>query len=128
MPVHRFGGVASFVLISTFAGWIFAEDSLPRSTDPRLKIELFAESPRVVTPTGIDVDRSGRVWVIESNTPFPPEGYKGHPTDRILVMEGRDKDGHADEIAVFRRAAELNIPAALAGRGLDPFSSSIKGS
>ena len=28
----------------------------PKSLDPRLKIELFAENPQIVTPTGIDVE------------------------------------------------------------------------
>jgi putative membrane-bound dehydrogenase-like protein len=79
-----------------------AQDELPRSTDPRLKIELFAESPQIVTPTGIDVDYLGRVWAIESNTHFPPEGYAGHPTDRVLVMQDTDKDGKADKITVFK--------------------------
>ena len=79
-----------------------AADESPRVMDPRLKIELFAESPQIVTPTGTDVDASGRVWAIESNTHFPPEGYQGHPTDRILVMEDSDNDGKADKIAVFK--------------------------
>ena len=84
-----------------------AQDEPPRSLDPRLKIELFAENPQLATPTGIDVDHAGRVWTIESNTHFPPEGYKGHPTDRILVMEDTDADGKgrdhkADKITVFK--------------------------
>ena len=74
----------------------------PRSTDPRLKIELFADSLQIVTPTGIDVDRKGRVWAIESNTHFPPEGYAGHPTDRIQVLEDTDADGKADKVTVFK--------------------------
>lgn len=84
-----------------------AQDEPPRSLDPRLKIELFAENPQLATPTGIDVDHAGRVWAIESNTHFPPEGYKGHPTDRILVMEdtdtgGKGRDHKADKITVFK--------------------------
>ncbi len=84
-----------------------AQDEPPRSLDPRLKIELFAENPQLATPTGIDVDHAGRVWLIESNTHFPPEGYKGHPTDRVLVMEDADTDGKgrdhkADKITVFK--------------------------
>ena len=84
-----------------------AQDEPPRSLDPRLKIELFAENPQLATPTGIDVDHAGRVWLIESNTHFPPEGYKGHPTDRVLVMEDSDTDGKgrdhkADKITVFK--------------------------
>src|SRR5262245_47213322 len=51
---------------------VMAQDAPPRSLDARLKIELFAEHPQIVTPTGIDVDDKGRVWAIESNTHFPP--------------------------------------------------------
>ncbi|HEY4261640.1 MAG TPA: PVC-type heme-binding CxxCH protein, partial [Schlesneria sp.] len=80
---------------------LLAADEAPKSVDPRLKIELFAEHPQIVTPTGIDVDYRGRVFAIESNTHFPPEGYKGHPTDRVLVMSDTDNDGRADKIVVF---------------------------
>ena len=102
---------ARFVLFALLAGISLlanvtvtatAADEFPRVMDPRLKIELFAESPQIVTPTGIDVDAAGRVWAIESNTHFPPEGYQGHPTDRILVMHDSDNDGKADKIVVFK--------------------------
>ena len=78
-----------------------AQENHPRSIDPNVKIELFAEHPQIVTPTGIDVDRKGRIWAIESNTHFAPEGYKGHPTDRVLVMTDTDGDGRADRVVVF---------------------------
>ena len=91
-----------YVLNLVFVTRIVTAGELPVSTDPRLKIELFAEAPQIVTPTGVDVDSSGRVWAIESNTHFPPEGYQGHPTDRILVMQDTDKDGKADKIVVFK--------------------------
>ena len=35
-------------------------DEPPKSLDSRLKIELFAEHPQIVTPTGLDVDHRGR--------------------------------------------------------------------
>ncbi len=73
----------------------------PKSLDPRVKIELFAETPQIVTPTGIDVDELGRVWAIESHTHFPPEGYKGLPSDRLLVFTDKDGDGKADDPTVF---------------------------
>ena len=73
----------------------------PQSTDPRVQIELFAENPQIVTPTGIDVDECGRVWAIESNTHFPPEGYHRADSDRILVLSDLDGDGKADEVVRF---------------------------
>jgi hypothetical protein len=33
----------------------------PKILDPRLKLELFAAEPQIVTPTGIAVDEKGRV-------------------------------------------------------------------
>ena len=92
--------VCLFVLVSNSIAFA-DDDSAPWAVDKRLKIELFAESPQIVTPTGIDVDLKGRVWAIESNTHFPPEGYKGHPTDRILVMSDTNGDGKADRIVEF---------------------------
>ncbi|OYW13272.1 MAG: hypothetical protein B7Z55_17125, partial [Planctomycetales bacterium 12-60-4] len=87
--------------LATIAGNHVAADDSPRSVDSRLKIELFAEHPQIVTPTGLDVDELGRVWAIESNTHFPPADYAGHPTDRILVLQDRNADGRADDITVF---------------------------
>lgn len=83
---------------------IAADESLgplPRVLDDRLKLELFAEHPLLVTPTGIDVDHMDRVWVLESNTHFPPDGYLGHPSDRLLVLQDTDGDGKADKTTVF---------------------------
>src|SRR5690348_2687003 len=88
--ISRVCSLAGLLLIGTA---VFAQDAAPRSVDPRLKVELFAENPQIVTPTGIDVDQRGRVWAVESNTHFPPEGYKGHPSDRVLVMSDADGDG-----------------------------------
>ncbi|MBS0203666.1 MAG: c-type cytochrome [Planctomycetes bacterium] len=88
-------------LVVLQAGFVNGADELPKSLDPRLTVELFAEHPQIVTPTGLDVDYRGRVFAIESNTHFPPEDYKGHPTDRVLVMSDSDNDGRADRIVVF---------------------------
>ncbi|HLQ45599.1 MAG TPA: hypothetical protein VK137_12760, partial [Planctomycetaceae bacterium] len=88
-------------------------DEPPKSLDPRLKIELFAEQPQIVTPTGLDVDHRGRVFAIESNTHFPPEDYKGHPTDRVLVMSDTDGDGKADKIVVFTDGLKYSMSVAV---------------
>jgi putative membrane-bound dehydrogenase-like protein len=92
----------SVLLVVLLMNFVAQADEPPKSLDPRLKIELFAEQPQIVTPTGLDIDHRGRVFAIESNTHFPPEGYKGHPTDRVLVMSDTDGDGKADKIVVFK--------------------------
>ncbi|WP_010584897.1 PVC-type heme-binding CxxCH protein [Schlesneria paludicola] len=107
-----------------FSQIVIAEEDRPVSLDPRLVIELVAESPQLVTPTGIDVDQFGRVWVIESHTHFPPEGYGGHPTDRILVMDDRDRDGRADDMTVFKDGLTHSMSIAVKPVWLDADASS----
>ena len=68
---------------------------------PELEVKLFASEPMMTNTASIDVDHLGRVWVLESNTHFPPEGYQGHPTDRLLVLQDKNGDGRADEPTVF---------------------------
>ena len=78
-----------------------AEPSTPKTLDARLVIEPFAAAPDVVTPTGLTVDRAGRVLVIESHTHFRPENYKGPAADRIRLLEDLDGDGRAEKISTF---------------------------
>ncbi len=76
-------------------------DELPRAADERITVELFAEHPQIVTPTGIAVDDRGRVFVAESHTHFRPDDYDGPPADRILIFEDSDGDGRADRRTIF---------------------------
>lgn len=99
----------------------YGQDTPPRSLDDRLKITLFAEDPLLNTPTGIDVDHTGRVWVIESNTHFPPEGYDKHPTDRLLILEDTDDDGKA-EAKMFIDGFTHSMSVAVRPIWLDPIS------
>ena len=87
------------VSILVFATSVTA--SPPRSLDDQVTIELFAESPQIRTPTGLDILPDGRVIAIESNTHFPLPGYDGPPTDRVLILDDTDDDGRADDITVF---------------------------
>lgn len=54
---------------------------------PGLRMELLAEHPALVTPTGIDVDKDGRIWLAACHTHFRPEGYVGPEHDEILVFD-----------------------------------------
>jgi putative membrane-bound dehydrogenase-like protein len=105
----------------------FAQDAPPKSLDPRIKVELFAEHPQIVTPTGIDVDSRGRVWAVESNTHFPPADYKGHATDRVLVMSDTNGDGKADRIVVFTDGLRFTMSVAVTPVwAIDPAKSTQK--
>ncbi len=68
---------------------------------PGVTLTLFAEHPQVVTPTGIDVDPDGRVWVVASHTHFRPEDYAGPEHDEVLILRDTDGDGRADQRRVF---------------------------
>ena len=91
----------------------------PKSLDPRLTIELFAKQPQLRTPTGIDVDARGRVWVIESNTHFRPETYDGHPSDRLLILTDTDADGRADDVKTFADGFQFAMSVAVRPVWLD---------
>jgi len=72
-----------------------------------LTATLFAAEPLLSSPSDIDVDARGRVWVCEvvnyrgkKNT--RPEG------DRILVLEDTDGDGRADRQTVFYQGRDVD--------------------
>ena len=54
---------------------------------PGVQLTLIAEHPDVVTPTGIDVDDQGHVWVVASHTHFRPDDYAGPERDEVLVFD-----------------------------------------
>jgi len=120
MPTATARTVVAIISVVAGVQTTFAADELPRAIDSRLKIELFAEHPDIVTPTGIDVDHAGRVWAIESNTHFPPAGYKGHPSDRILVMQDTTGDHKADKITLFTDGLKHTMSIAVKPVWLNP--------
>ena len=48
---------------------------------------MVAEHPDLVTPTGIDVDDAGRVWVVATHTHMRPDDYEGPENDEIIVFD-----------------------------------------
>jgi putative membrane-bound dehydrogenase-like protein len=72
-----------------------------------LAATLFAAEPLLTSPTDIDVDAAGRVWVCEvtnyrGQKDTRPEG------DRILVLEDTDGDGVADKQTVFHQGRDVD--------------------
>ncbi|HUE72780.1 MAG TPA: PVC-type heme-binding CxxCH protein, partial [Pirellulaceae bacterium] len=90
-----------------------ADVEMPRVLDDRLQLQLVASDPEVVTPTGIGVDSKGRVFVIECNTHFPPEGYKRAKHDRILLLEDFGPDGKARKTSVFFEGTKFTMNMAV---------------
>ncbi len=89
----------------------------PRVLDSRLVFERIAAEPEIVTPTGIAVDRQGRVLVIESHTHFRPAGYQGPTKDRIRVFEDRNHDGLPEVTGTFFEGTEKTMNLAVAPDG-----------
>lgn len=89
----------------------------PRATRNDLELALFAREPDIVTPVALDVDLSGRVWVIESNTHFPQPGYSRHPSDRLLIVSDENGDGQADRFHVYGDGFQQSMGLCLRGPG-----------
>ena len=72
-----------------------------------LAANLFAAEPLLTSPSDIDVDAAGRVWVCEvtnyrGRRDTRPEG------DRILVLEDTDGDGRGDKQTVFYQGRDVD--------------------
>lgn len=89
----------------------------PRVADSRLKLDLIATAPAIVTPTGLAVDARGRLFVIESHTHFRPADYDGPPADRIKVFEDADGDGSFERISTFFEGTTHTMALAFAPDG-----------
>jgi putative membrane-bound dehydrogenase-like protein len=109
--------VMAFLIALGLVGASPAKNDAPKVIDTRLTLELFAEHPAIVTPTGIAVDNNGRVIVIECNTHFRPEDYKGPTSDRIRIFEDTDHDGKADRISTFFEGTKWTMGLGLARDG-----------
>ncbi|MCA9062397.1 MAG: NPCBM/NEW2 domain-containing protein, partial [Planctomycetaceae bacterium] len=76
-----------------------------------LEATLFAAEPLLLSPSNIDVDHLGRIWVCEvvnyrhfanGNNPEREEG------DRILVLEDTNGDGVADKESTFYQGRDID--------------------
>ncbi len=78
-----------------------------------LEVQLFACEPQLLSPTSIDVDHLGRIWVCEAvnyrhfRNPYNEERKAG---DRILVLEDTDGDGQADKQTIFYQGTDIDSP------------------
>ncbi|MEM8666618.1 MAG: PVC-type heme-binding CxxCH protein [Planctomycetota bacterium] len=84
--------ICSLILILLTANIAMAQppgDLHPKTelVQPGVKLTLVAEHPSIVTPTGLDVDETGRLWAVASHTHFRPEEYEGPEHDQVLVFQ-----------------------------------------
>lgn len=74
------------------------------------KINLFASEPAVPSPTHMNWDQQGRLWVVSS--PLYPHIQPGQEEqDKLVILEDTDGDGVADKHTDF--ATDLHIPTAV---------------
>lgn len=76
---------------------------------PELQAQLFAAEPLLLSPSNIDIDHRGRIWVCEivnyrAHRDRRPEG------DRILILEDTDGDGVADDQKVYYQGRDIDSP------------------
>jgi len=72
-----------------------------------LAATIFAAEPMLLSPTNMDVDHRGRVWICEV------VNYRGRlgerkEGDRILILEDTTGDGQADKQTVFYQGQDVD--------------------
>ncbi len=78
-----------------------------------IELQLFSSEPQMYSPTNIDVDHLGRVWVCEAvnyRSFRNPNNEARSEGDRILVMEDTNGDGQADKSTVFYQGTDIDSP------------------
>ncbi|MEX2215533.1 MAG: PVC-type heme-binding CxxCH protein [Phycisphaeraceae bacterium] len=73
-----------------------------------LQVELFAAEPMLLSPSNIDIDHKGRIWVCEVVN-YRRHNGKRPEGDRIIILEDSDGDGKADgETKVFYQGRDID--------------------
>jgi putative membrane-bound dehydrogenase-like protein len=89
----------------------------PVSVDGRFEIQLVAQEPEIANPTGLAVDRRGRIWAIENNTHMRTKDYPGPATDRLRVFEDFGPDGRARKVTTVADGFVLGMNVTIAPTG-----------
>lgn len=74
---------------------------------PECVVQLFASEPMMASPSSIDIDARGRVWVCEVVNYRKHLGERAEG-DRILILEDTDHDGKADKSTVFYQGHDVD--------------------
>ncbi len=74
---------------------------------PELTVQLFASEPMMLSPSSIDIDHRGRVWVCEVVNYRKHNGERAEG-DRILILEDTDGDAKADKSTVFHQGRDVD--------------------
>lgn len=74
-----------------------------------LTASTFAAEPDLLSPSSIDIDAQGRVWVAEIVN-YRAHNGKRPDGDRILILEDTNGDGKADKQKVFYQGRDIDSP------------------
>ncbi len=89
-----------------------------RWTPPGVEAILYASEPLLASPTNLDVDRHGRVWVIDvMNYREHGENDQRPEGDRILILDDADGDGVADQARVYYQGRDIDAALGIAVLG-----------
>lgn len=89
-----------------------------RSTPPGVEATLYGSEPVLASPTNLDVDRHGRVWVIDvMNYREHGENDQRPEGDRILILDDADGDGVADQAKVYYQGRDIDAALGIAVLG-----------
>ena len=85
-------------------------------SDDSLKIEVWASTPMLHNPTGMDIDADGNVWLTEAVNyrTFRNDNLQFEEGDRVSVLIDSDGDGKADKSHVFVQDKDLVAPLGVA--------------
>lgn len=72
-----------------------------------LEAKLMASEPLLLSPSSVDVDHRGRVWVCEVMN-YRRHNGKRPEGDRILILEDTDGDGVLDKQKVFYQGKDVD--------------------
>ena len=72
-----------------------------------LEVELFAAEPMMLSPTNIDIDHLGRVWVCEVVN-YRHRRNERSEGDAIIILEDTDGDSKADKKTVFHQGHDID--------------------
>ncbi len=89
-----------------------------------MELTLWAETPLLAKPVGMNWDSKGRLWVACSPV-YPMISPGAHPDDKVVILEDTDRDGKADKTTTF--ATDLLIAASVAPvLDKEPFAKNTK--
>ncbi|MCA9231034.1 MAG: c-type cytochrome [Planctomycetales bacterium] len=91
LPIAISIQLALFAYTAVSPSQLIAAEREPHTLvlQPGVQLSLVAEHPALATPTGVDVDCQGRVWVVANHTHFRPDDYTGPELDEVLIFDNR---------------------------------------